>query len=486
MTHCQTPLRLFNTLSRSVEEFRPMASPKVRLYACGPTVYGRAHIGNFRTFLFVDLLRRVLVLFGFEPEHVMNYTDVDDKTIAAAKAASLPLREFTNQYIALFEEDLKTLRILPPDRRPRATDHIELMIALIEDLIRKGHAYVGEDGSVYFRIASFPDYGKLAHLDRRGLQPGARIAQDEYVKESVGDFALWKAWKAEDGGVGWASPWGKGRPGWHIECSAMSMHYLGQEFDIHCGGADLIFPHHENEIAQSCCATGKAFVRTWLHCSHVLVDGEKMSKSLGNVYSVADVLAKGYTGRHLRFLLLTASHYRQTLNFTWEGLAAAKAAVDRIDDWLARWRRLPPTRFAASAPEGEAFLASFCASLADDLNISDAVGRFFDFLRATNRAMDLGTLLPDLPSIWEIVDSVLGLGTVGPIEALRPPSAHPNAEAVILAGETPPLRVQELLARRAAARSRRDWKESDSLRKAIEEQGWTVRDTPEGQELRRR
>ncbi|MDD4932264.1 MAG: cysteine--tRNA ligase [Methylacidiphilaceae bacterium] len=465
MTHCRTPLHLFNTFSRTLEEFRPIAPPKVRLYACGPTVYGRAHIGNFRTFLFVDLLRRVLVLFGFEPEQVMNYTDVDDKTIAAAQAASLPLRELTGRYIDLFENDLRALHILLPDRRPKATDHIGLMIALVEELLYNGHAYLGEDRSVYFRIGSFPDYGKLAHLDRQGLQPGARIAQDEYVKESVGDFVLWKAWKPEDGEVGWDSPWGKGRPGWHIECSAMSMHYLGEEFDIHCGGSDLIFPHHENEIAQSRCATGKKFAHLWLHCSHVLVDGEKMSKSLGNVYSVADVLAKGYTGRHLRFLLLTAAHYRQTLNFTWDALAAAKAAVGRIDDWLARWRPLPAERFAAATPEGEAFLASFCASLADDLNISDALGHFFEFLRATNRAMDLGATLPDLPALWQAIDSVLGLG-------------EPT--------DIPSPRVQELVARRAAARSRRDWKESDSLREAIEKEGWTVRDTAEGQEVRRR
>ncbi|QSR85158.1 cysteine--tRNA ligase [Methylacidimicrobium sp. B4] len=465
MTRCRTPLHLFNTLSRSREEFHPIAPPKVRLYACGPTVYGRAHIGNFRTFLFVDLLRRVLRLFGFEPESVMNYTDVDDKTIAAAEAASLPLRELTGRYIELFEEDLQTLHIPLPDRRPKATDHIGLMIALIEELLRKGHAYVGEDGSVYFRIGSFPDYGKLAHLDRGGLQPGARIAQDEYLKESVGDFALWKAWKPEDGEVGWASPWGKGRPGWHIECSAMSMHYLGEEFDIHCGGTDLIFPHHENEIAQSRCATGKGFAHVWLHCSHVLVDGEKMSKSLGNVYSVADILAQGYTGRHLRFLLLTAAHYRQTLNFTWEGLAAAKAAVGRIDDWLARWHSLPPERFAAASSEGEEFLARFCASLADDLNLSDALGHFFEFLRATNRSIDLGAPLPDLPEIWRALDSVLGLG-------------EPD--------DTVPPHLQELLSRRAAARQRRDWKESDSLRVAIERQGWSVRDTAQGQELRRR
>ncbi|CAB4243413.1 Cysteine--tRNA ligase [Methylacidimicrobium sp. AP8] len=465
MIRCRHRLHFFNTLSRRREEFQPLSPPKVRLYACGPTVYGRAHIGNFRTFLFVDLLRRVLRLFGFEPESVMNYTDVDDKTIAAARAASLPLREFTSRYIRLFEEDLKILHILLPDHHPKATDHIGIMIALIEELLRKGHAYVGEDGSVYFRISSYPNYGKLAHLDRQGLQPGTRIAEDEYIKESVGDFALWKAWKPEDGEVGWDSPWGRGRPGWHIECSAMSMHYLGQEFDIHCGGVDLIFPHHENEIAQSCCATGKAFVRTWLHCSHMLVDGEKMSKSLGNTYSVEDILSKGYTGRHLRFLLLTSAHYRQTLNFTWDGLAAAKAAVERIDDWTARWRTLPAERFAAGSPVGNEFLDKFCASLADDLNLPEALGHFFEFLRATNRAIDLGAPLPDLPSIWKAIDAILGLGE--PQDAIPP-------------------HVQEMAARRAEARKRKDWPQSDLLREAIEKEGWTVRDTPGGQELRRK
>ncbi|MDE1171592.1 MAG: cysteine--tRNA ligase [Verrucomicrobium sp.] len=456
-----TALRLYNSQSRAVEPFQPRDPKRVSMYACGPTVYNYAHIGNFRSFLYGDLLRRVLRFFGFEVKSVMNFTDVDDKTIRGSREAGVPLGAFTDKFIAAFREDMATLRIDPQDAQPRATDYIPQMIALVETLLEKGLAYRSEDGSVYFRIAALPDYGKLSRLDKDGLKAGARVAQDEYQKEAYGDFVLWKAWVAEDGDVAWDSPWGKGRPGWHIECSAMSMALLGPELDLHCAGIDLLFPHHENEIAQSEGATGKPFVRCWGHCAHLMVDGQKMSKSLGNLFTVRDVLARGYTGRELRYVLL-GTHYRQTLNFTWEGVAAARQALGRIDNWLGRWQALPAASFQGDAAVGAAFLEKFTAAFADDLNISGALGHFFDFIHETNRLIDQGQPLPDLPAIWKRVDSVLGLGE----------------KAVEV-----PVEIQSLADARLAARQAKDWKKSDELRGELDRLGWSVRDSAKGQEL---
>jgi len=303
-------LRIYNTLSQTVEPLEPLEPGRVRFYTCGPTVYNYAHIGNFRAYVFEDVLRRALKFCGFQVVQVMNLTDVDDKTIRGAIAEGVDLDTFTRRYKEAFFADLKALRIEPAEHYPAATDHIPEMIALVERLLAKGHAYRAEDGSVYFRIASFPNYGRLARLDRAGLRPGARVAQDEYAKDDAADFALWKAWDAADGAVRWDSPWGPGRPGWHLECSAMSMKYLGPTFDLHTGGIDNLFPHHEDEIAQSEAANGQPFVRYWMHCAHLVVDGRKMSKSLGNFHTLRDLIAKGYSGREIRYLLASA-HYRQ-------------------------------------------------------------------------------------------------------------------------------------------------------------------------------
>jgi cysteinyl-tRNA synthetase len=455
-------LKLFNSFTRAEEPVRAQQPPQIRMYACGPTVYHYAHIGNFRSFLLQDILRRALKFFGHPLRHVLNVTDVDDKTIRGAREAGMPLRAFTDKYLDAFLADLKTLNVEMPEHLPRATEHVPQIIRLIETLIAKDAAYVSPDGSVYFRIKSFACYGCLSRIDISGLMSGARVAQDEYQKETVADFALWKAWAPEDGDVVWDSPWGRGRPGWHIECSAMSMHYLGESFDIHCGGVDLMFPHHENEIAQSEAATGKKFVNLWVHSAHLLVDNQKMSKSLGNLYTVADVLGRGFSGRELRYALIS-SHYRQQYNFTWEGMAAAKAALGRIDAWVKRAEENGTPGQEDKA--GRIFLEKFREALAEDLNVSGALGHLFDFIRDTNKALDAGEPAGDLAAVWRQVDVVLGLGE----------------SAVEI-----PAEVQALLEERAAARRAKDFAKSDSVRAELDRKGWAVKDTPKGQEVRRK
>ncbi|HJT44643.1 MAG TPA: cysteine--tRNA ligase, partial [Chthoniobacterales bacterium] len=380
------PLRFFNTYSRKIEEFAPRADREVTMYTCGPTVYSRAHIGNFRAYIFEDLLQRHLEARGFKVHRVMNLTDVDDKTIRGAREAKIPLQKFTQQFKDAFFEDAAKLRIKSASEYPAATDslYVERMIAMISALISRGLAYQADDKSVYYRINKFPDYGKLAHLDLAELKPTGRVSHDEYDKEHVGDFALWKAWDEDDGDVKWNSPWGPGRPGWHIECSAMATALLGDQIDIHCGGVDNIFPHHEAEIAQSEGVTGKKFVNYWLHCAHLLVDGQKMAKSLGNFYTVPDVLEKGYTGRELRYALMRV-HYRTQLNFTWDGMNEARESLGRIDGWLERLRQCAGD--AKSKTESE-IGGNFEDALDDDLNISAALGFLFETIRDTNRAMD--------------------------------------------------------------------------------------------------
>ena len=328
-------LKIFNTLSRRLESFEPLTAGKVRMYTCGPTVYDYAHIGNFRAYLFEDLLRRYLQYSGYQVTQIMNLTDVDDKTIQGSQKAGLPLAEYTRHYKEAFFADIQALNIEAAEAYPAATEHIPEMIALIETLFKAGVAYRSEDGSVYFSIAKFPAYGRLAQLDLSELRPGARVAQDEYQKDNLADFALWKAWSPADGPVGWEAPWGRGRPGWHIECSAMSMKYLGPSFDLHTGGVDNIFPHHEDEIAQSEAATGQPFVKYWMHCAHLVVEGRKMSKSLGNFFTLRDLRERGYNGREIRYALLSA-HYRQTLNFSFAALTAARAALQRLDEFQDR------------------------------------------------------------------------------------------------------------------------------------------------------
>jgi cysteinyl-tRNA synthetase len=464
-------MRFFNTYSRQIEEFEPRdpAERKVGIYTCGPTVYSRAHIGNFRAYIFEDLLQRHLELRGYKVHRVMNITDVDDKTIRGAREAGIPLGKFTAQFKQAFFEDSETLRIKRADEFPAATDqrYIDRMIEMIGTLISRGLAYQADDRSVYFRIHKFPNYGKLAHFDLTQLQSTGRVKHDEYDKEHIGDFALWKAWDEEDGDVKWDSPWGPGRPGWHIECSAMATALLGDQIDIHCGGVDNIFPHHEAEIAQSEGVTGKKFVRYWLHCAHLLVDGQKMSKSLGNFYTLPNLLEKGYTGREIRYVLMRV-HYRAPLNFTWEGMEESRQSLARIDEWLARLRETAAKKIddgKNKTQPGE----QFEEALDDDLNISAALGFLFETIRETNRAMDENQL--DAASAgawlnwWKRINTVLNL--------------EMEAEIVV------PPEVVQLAKERENARRDKNWKRSDELREQISALGWELRDTKDGQKLTR-
>jgi len=436
------------------------------MYTCGPTVYSFAHIGNFRTYLFEDLLHRHLEARGFTVDRVMNITDVDDKTIRNSRAANIPLAEFTKKFTTAFFEDMRTLRIKDANFYPAATDpeNIAQMIEMIDFLIEKEVAYQAEDGSVYFRINRFADYGHLAHLDLDELRPSGRIQSDEYEKESLGDFALWKAWDEADGPVAWDSPWGRGRPGWHIECSAMATRLLGPQIDIHCGGVDNLFPHHEAEIAQSESCTGKKFVRYWLHSAHLLVEGQKMSKSLGNFYTIRDLIARGFTGREIRYALLRVN-YRLQLNFTFDGMVEARQSLLRLDEWTQRLRDLA----ADVAPDKDYVPAtsdSFFAALDDDLNISAALAELFKQIRTSNQLMDANELKPAqaaaLLQWWDNINQVLQI--------------QPDEETI-------PSEAQELLQQRAAARTAKDWAQSDALRQKIAELGWTVKDTKDGQKM---
>ena len=466
-------LRFFNTYSRELEEFRRIAADgrTVKMYTCGPTVYSYAHIGNFRAYLFEDLLQRHLELRGFKVQRVMNITDVDDKTIRGCREAGVSLNDFTEPFTRAFFDDLDALRIKRADTYPRATEerYVAAMIAMIATLIERGLAYQAEDKSVYYRIKNFPNYGKLAHFNLDELQSTGRVKNDEYEKEHVGDFALWKAWDEADGAVRWDSPWGPGRPGWHIECSAMSTQLLGEQLDIHCGGVDNIFPHHEAEIAQTEGVTGRQFVRYWLHCAHLQVDAQKMSKSLGNFHTLRDVLAKGYTGREARFALMRV-HYRAPLNFTWEGMEESRQALGRIDDWVARLREKageanvePPTSNAQRPTE------EFENALDDDLNISGALGILFESIRQTNRALDSETFTTEDAKVWldwwNRIDSVL-----------------------VLTGEdtSVPPNIAALAEARAQARLAKEWRKSDELRDELAALGWEVRDTKDGQKITKR
>ena len=467
-------IRFFNTYSRALEEFQPRASAsrKIDMYTCGPTVYSRAHIGNFRAYVFEDLLQRHLELRDYKVRRVMNVTDVDDKTIRGARAAKIPLAEFTAPFKQAFFEDIETLRIKRANEFPAATDrrYVDKMIAMIGTLVSRGLAYQADDKSVYYRINKFPGYGKLAHFDLTQLQSTGRVKNDEYDKEHVGDFALWKAWDEEDGDVKWDSPWGPGRPGWHIECSAMATAILGDQIDIHCGGVDNIFPHHEAEIAQTEGVTGKQFVRYWLHCAHLLVDGQKMSKSLGNFYTLPDLLERGYTGREIRYSLMRV-HYRAPLNFTWEGMEEARQALARIDDWLERLHETvadkidPPKADKIDLQPG----ARFEEALDDDLNISAALGFLFESIRETNRALDRNELGAAAANAWlqwwERIESVL---VIQPEVASLPAAIAALAEA------------------RMQARLAKDWRKSDELRDELSARGWEARDTKDGQKVTRR
>lgn len=465
-------IKLFNseTREKEVAEFKDGV---VRMYICGPTVYDFAHIGNFRTYLFEDLLRRVLKLFGFKVIETMNITDLDDKTIGGATKKNISLKEFTDPFRKAFFEDLKTLNIEPVENYLDATDHISEMIHLTEILLEKGYAYRSSNGSIYFNIHKFPTYGRLSHLKLDELVSQTGTESDEYVKENIADFVLWKAYDpARDGSIYWESPFGKGRPGWHIECSAMAMKSLGESIDIHCGGIDNLFPHHENEIAQSECCTGKKFVRYWLHSEHLLVDHHKMSKSQGNFYTLRDLLAKGYSGMEVRFLLLS-SHYRTQQNFTFQGLDGARASLARLAAFITRIHEISKSNVIGVHEMDEIISnadTAFCKHLADDLNISAALATLFDLVREINGLADQEKLTSQnasaIMALWKKWNQVLGF------------LPDPISEEI-------PQALQEFLYQREAARRSKNYSLSDQLRKKIEEQGYLIEDTANGARLKR-
>jgi cysteinyl-tRNA synthetase len=452
---------------RKKEIFKPLEDGKVKMYTCGPTVYDYAHIGNFRAFLFEDLLKRWLVNQGFKVTHVMNLTDVDDKTIKGSQKQQVPLRQFTDFYVKAFFEDIKALNIEPADFYPRATDLIPEMVTLIKILMDKGFAYRGEDDSIYYAIHKFPDYGKLSKIKTNELKPGARVSQDEYAKEEAQDFALWKAWTPEDGHVFWETELGKGRPGWSIECSAMSMKYLGETFDIHCGGVDNIFPHHENEIAQSEATTGKKFVDYWLHNEHLLVEGKKMAKRLGNFYTLRDLLAKGHDPIAIRYLLMS-THYRQQFNFTFEGLESSKGAVDRLRNFV---RRLHDVDGGKDSKGKVAVLAEkletcFGGAMDDDLDVGIALASLFDFVREINNLLDSNMISKaesaQVGGLMTLIDEVLGV--IGKVEV----------------EEALPADIDALVQKRESARKAKKWKEADEIRTQLKAMGIVLEDTAQG------
>jgi cysteinyl-tRNA synthetase len=496
-------LRLYNTLSRKVEPFEPLQSGKVSLYTCGPTVYNYAHIGNFRTFLFEDLLRRWLEASGYDVFHVMNLTDVDDRTIAAAREKGVSLREHVGPFATAFQEDRDWLRILPAHEEPRATDYIPAMIRLIQGLLDKGVAYRSEDGSIYFSIARFPAYGRLSRLDRRELKAGAsqRVSADEYAKEDARDFVLWKSAKPEDEAVGaaWDAPFGRGRPGWHIECSAMALELIKKRLgtdvlDIHAGGVDLIFPHHEDEIAQSCAFTGRdEFARYWLHGEFLNIRGEKMSKRFGNITTARDLREDGVDPGAIR-LLVFQTHYRQRLDLTDDGLAAAQKASSRLGEFQ---KRLMDTRAETDSPRltlaAERLTADMTEALNEDLNAPRAVAAMFTFMNDANAALDSG----DRPgqgtlSAWERAEGILGVASqkrslIVDARAGSGAIASDAATALVTPPVTPPsdpAAAQDWAKRWATARaqykSARNYAEADRIRALLGEHGFQVRDSRDG------
>ncbi|MDW7967125.1 MAG: cysteine--tRNA ligase [Thermoanaerobaculum sp.] len=452
-----------NTASRAQEPFHPLQRAQVRMYTCGPTVYNYVHIGNLRTFLFEDVLRRTFKVAGYRVTQVMNLTDIDDKTIRGANAEGISLREYTDRYIEAFFQDIDTLRCERVEYYPRATDFVPQMVELVAKLKERGFTYE-LDGSTYFRIAAFAPYGKLSGIDLSQVKPGARVDADEYEKEDVRDFVLWKA--AKPGEPFWESPFGPGRPGWHLECSAMALALLGDSIDLHAGGVDLIFPHHENEIAQSEAATGKPFVRYWLHAEHLIVEGQKMAKSAGNFYTLRDLLERGYDPLAIRYLLISVP-YRQKLNFTFDGLQAAEGAVQRIGNTLRRLHYTPPAGGDGDLPPAavQQFVDDFQHALGDDLNTARALAALHTFLTKLNQALDGGGLSAEAMSAtkaaFRLVNAVLGV--------------FPEVTA-----ETADAEVEALVAQRAAARARRDFATADAIRRTLLERGIIVEDTPQG------
>jgi len=507
-------LRLYNTLSGQGEEFKPLLENRVGIYTCGPTVYDYAHIGNYRTFVFQDILRRYLQYRGYEVRQVMNLTDVDDKIVRNARAAGLGLRDYTDQYIQAFNIDRQLLNLQTPEVMVRATDQIDDMVKLIQTLQEKGYAYTSE-GSVYFRVEKFADYGKLSKIDFSGNRAGARVDNDEYDKADARDFALWK--RAKDGEPSWPTALGAGRPGWHIECSAMSMKYLGETFDIHSGGSDLIFPHHENEIAQSEAATGKPFVRYWLHAEHLMVNGQKMSKSLGNFFTLRDLIARGFKPTAIRYLLASV-HFRSPLNFTFDGLHQAQHSIERLRNF--RYRLLNDKFPAGESPEAQAQAQTqattareaFEAALDDNLNTAAALGAVFDLVRDGNTAMDQGRFRDadraaflDTLEHWDRIFAVLedndyeklrefgflssretGVGRgSGTEEAFEGGAAKLGTTAVVVEALTDE-EIEKRIFEREAARRSRNFAQSDSIRAELLDAGVVLEDTKSGPRWKRK
>ncbi len=479
-------LRFHNTLTGKVEEFKPLEPGKVRMYTCGPTVYDYAHIGNFRTFMFQDILRRTLRLHGYTLNHVMNITDVEDKIIAKANAAGQTIQEYTRPYEEALFDDAAVLGIEPPEKVVRATEYIDAMVKLIQRLEEKGVTYQSE-GSTYFRISKFPSYGELSNIDLSGIQAGARVDSDEYDKSDPRDFVLWKAAKPDE--PSWDTPLGTGRPGWHIECSAMSMEHLGETFDIHTGGTDLIFPHHTNEIAQSEAATGKPFVHYWLHAEHLLVEGEKMSKSAGNFFTLRDILQKGHKPTAIRYLLASVP-YRRQLNYTMDALHQALQSIERLHNFLLRLR-------SEKLEEGTSPLAekaveakkNFKEALGDDLNTAEALGIVFDLVRAANTAMDRRELLvgdrEKIAGVVDLFDSVFDvLADDG--ERLKPLEGKIDLGGTGRADGLSDEEVEALMAERQKARAERNFARSDEIRGQLAESGIIVEDSRDGVRWRRK
>ena len=469
-------IQVHNTLSNKVEPLVPLKAGEIHMYTCGPTVYDFAHIGNFRTFIFQDILRRFLKLRGYKLTHVMNLTDVDDRIIANAAAAKVGIREYTEKYVQAFFDDCTALSVESPEFRIRATDNIDSMVALIQRLQQKTYTYDSE-GSIYYRISKFKDYGKLSKIDLSGIQAGARVDNDRYEKESARDFALWKAPKP--GEHFWKTAIGTGRPGWHIECSAMAMKHLGETIDIHTGGIDLAFPHHENEIAQSEAATGKPFVRYWMHAEHLLVEGEKMSKSLGNFYTLRDLFAKGYKPSALRFALASVP-YRRQLNFTFEGLQQATSSVDRLRNFAARLKneRFPPAKNSKMAERIDRAADDFDAGLSDDLNTARALAAMFDFVREANIAMDKGEFRQS-----EVKAAQEFLATFDKVFAVLEDNDGEKLKKLGFGadrGGADDPEIEKLVGEREAARKRRDFATADRIRTELAARGIILEDTKDG------
>jgi len=454
-------IKFYNTLTKKKEEFMPIEDKIVKMYTCGPTVYDFAHIGNFRAYIFEDLLHRYLEFRGYKVIRVMNITDVDDKTIDGAKKEGISLKEYTDRYLKYFLEDMETLRIKKPDYLPRATEHIKEMVEIIKKLIEKGYAY-RKNGSIYYDISKFPDYGKLSGIELKNIKPGARVETDEYTKDDVRDFALWKEGKEEEG-IWWETEVGKGRPGWHIECSAMSMKYLGETFDIHTGGVDNIFPHHENEIAQSEAATGKKFVNYWLHCAHLLVNNEKMSKSKGNFYTLRDLLQKGYNPVAIRYLLLT-THYRDPLNFTEKSLKAAENTIRNYNGFYSSLSFFKEGKGEDIEKEIEKAKNGFIENLDDDLNISPALASIFNLIKFANKRISEGKF--------------------GEKEAEKVKKFLKEVDYVLCILEKEDEKIPEeylqLIKEREKARKEKNYKRADEIREYLKNKGIILEDTPYG------